>query len=81
MTDYDHSDTSEWINPKKPLTLKDLGLKLPAPPPTQVVSIRLPTRMLNALRAKASSMDIPYQALIKLALETFTRKIHHPHQG
>jgi hypothetical protein len=46
----------------------ELGLDLPKPPPTQVVSIRLPSALLNQLKAFASARDVPYQALIKLLL-------------
>lgn len=74
IKDYDDADTSGWINPHKKLSLKDLGLKLPPVPPTQVVSIRLPTLLLNQLRAKASAQDIPYQALIKLLLSKSIKK-------
>ncbi len=68
ITDYDASDTSAMIDPHKPLGLADLGFKLPPVPPSQVVSIRLPTRLLNEIRARASAIDIPYQAFIKLCL-------------
>ncbi len=68
VSDYDGFDTASMIDPHKRLGLKDLGLKLPPLPPTQVISIRLPTRLLNEIRARASAVDIPYQALIKLAL-------------
>lgn len=72
--DYDEQDTSEWIDRKKKLSLKDLGFKLPSSPPTQVVSIRLPTPLLNQLRATASARDVPYQALIKILL---SRSLRH----
>jgi len=36
--------------------------------PTQVISIRLPSALLNELRAISSETDIPYQGLIKLFL-------------
>ncbi|HLG20094.1 MAG TPA: CopG family antitoxin [Bdellovibrionota bacterium] len=68
ITDYDEFDTSEMIDPSKPLKLQDLGLKLPKSPPTQVISIRLPTHLLNKIRAIGSQRDVPYQALIKLFL-------------
>lgn len=68
IKDYDDNDTTAWIDPHKSLSLKDLGFKLPPSPPTQVVSIRLPTPLLNQLRARASAQDIPYQALIKIIL-------------
>lgn len=74
IREYDHMDTSQWIDRRKQLSLKDLGFTLPPEPPTQVVSIRLPTRLLNALRAKASSLDVPYQSLIKLTLSRFIRQ-------
>ncbi|MFQ5667905.1 MAG: CopG family antitoxin [Candidatus Binatia bacterium] len=54
------------IDPTKPLTLTQLGIDLPKVPPTQVVSIRLPSELLNQPKAFASARDIPYQALIKL---------------
>lgn len=38
IRDYDTRDTSTMIDPDKPLTFGDLGLDLPKPPPTQVVS-------------------------------------------
>lgn len=68
VTDYDSRDTSAMIDPGKPLTLKQIGLELPKVPPTQVVSIRLPSALLNQLKAFAWARDVPYQALIKLLL-------------
>jgi predicted DNA binding CopG/RHH family protein len=68
IVDYDTHDTSGMIDATKPLTLKQIGLELPRVPPTQVVSIRLPSALLNQLKAYASARDIPYQALIKLLL-------------
>ena len=68
IRDYDAVDTSTMIDPSKTLKFEDLGLALPEPPPTQVVSIRLPSTLLNKLRAISSEVDIPYQALIKLML-------------
>jgi len=68
ITDYDSRDTSTMIDSTRPLTLKQLGLDLPKVPPTQVVSIRLPSALLNQIKAFASARDVPYQALIKLLL-------------
>lgn len=68
ILDYDTHDTSAMIDPTKPLTFEQLGLVLPKVPPTQVVSIRLPSELLNQLKAAASARDVPYQALIKLFL-------------
>jgi predicted DNA binding CopG/RHH family protein len=56
------------IDQSKQLKLEDLGLRLPAVPPTQVISIRLPSALLNEIKAISSESDIPYQALIKLFL-------------
>jgi len=66
--DYDTHDASGLIARAKPLRLSEIGLELPKIPPTQVVSIRLPSTLLNQLKAFASARDIPYQALIKLLL-------------
>jgi len=74
INDYDATDTAGMIDSSKPLKFEDLGLKLPDVPPTQVISIRLPSRLLNELKAISSQRDIPYQALIKLFLsESVTR--------
>jgi len=75
IRDYDARDTSTMVDPDKPLAFADLGLDLPKPPPTQVVSIRLPSALLNQLKAFASARDVPYQALIKLLLaESLARR-------
>jgi predicted DNA binding CopG/RHH family protein len=68
ITDYDAQDTSPMIDAAKPLALQEIGVELPKSPPTQVVSIRLPSGLLNQLKAYASARDVPYQALIKLLL-------------
>ncbi len=68
VSDYDNTDTSSFIDVRHPLKLSDLNLKLPEVPPTQVVSIRLPTSLLNEIRALGSRDDVPYQALIKIFL-------------
>ena len=68
ITDYDSSDTSSFIDHKRKMKFTDLGLELPQTPPTQVVSIRLPSELLNEIKALGSQRDIPYQALIKLFL-------------
>ena len=65
---YDLHDTTSMVDASKKLSLDDIDLILPKTPPTQVVSIRLPSYLLNELRALGSKDDIPYQALIKLFL-------------
>ena len=68
IIDYDSTDTSTMINKKNRLRFEDIGLILPPAPPTQVISIRLPTELLNELKALGSRDDVPYQALIKIML-------------
>ena len=68
VKDYDEFDTTTLIDESKSLRFEDLGLKLPQIPPTQVISIRLPSELLNEIKAIGSQRDIPYQALIKLFL-------------
>ena len=65
ILDYDNLETTEFINKSQPLSLADLGLKLPDEGPTKVVSIRLPTNLLNQIKAYSTNNDIPYQAYIK----------------
>lgn len=74
IDDYDAVDTSGMIDRSKLLKYEDLGLKLPEVPPTQVISIRLPSALLNELRAISSDSDIPYHALIKLFLSDSVSK-------
>lgn len=74
IEEYDDIDISERIDTNNPLKFEELGLKLPDAPPTQVVSIRLPTQLLNELKARASQNDVSYQALIKLYLAESLRK-------
>lgn len=68
ISDYDAQDTTELVDSSKPIKFEDIGLRLPKVPPTQVVSIRLPSELLNELKALGSQRDVPYQALIKLFL-------------
>lgn len=68
IDDYDNYDSTGMINPSKPLSFADLGYRLPDGPPTQVVSIRLPSQLLNKIKSIGSQRDVPYQALIKLFL-------------
>lgn len=74
IIDYDHNDTSFMIDPKKGLRLEDIGIKIPPGPTTQVISIRLPTALLNELKALGSQDDVPYQSLIKIFLAEAVKK-------
>jgi predicted DNA binding CopG/RHH family protein len=38
-------------------------------PTTRSISLRLPVRMLERIKAEANSRDVPYQSLIKVWLE------------
>jgi hypothetical protein len=73
--DYDFQEAGSFIDAQKPLKFEDLGLRLPERPPTEVVSIRLPTVLLNQLRSLGSQKDIPYQALIKLFLSESIKRM------
>lgn len=68
ITDYDKKETGLFINKNKPLKLKDLGIELPVDTPTKVVSLRLPTELLNKVKAFASQNDISYTSMIKIIL-------------
>lgn len=68
INDYDYNDTTSFIDNNNPLTLSDLDIELPKEPPTKVISLRLPSELLNKLQAYASQRDVPYTSLIKLIL-------------
>ena len=74
INDYDSVDTSTFIS-NKPLKFNDIGIQLPQQPPTQVVSIRLPTELLNKIKAYSSQRDVPYQSVIKLFLNEKMEKV------
>ncbi len=65
---YDNNDTTNFIDKNKPLSLNDLGFKLPREGTTKIISIRLPTQLYNKLKAFSTKLDIPYQAYIKYLL-------------
>jgi predicted DNA binding CopG/RHH family protein len=68
ILEYDTKDTSQFIDKNKPLKLSDLGIELPTESPTKVISLRLPTELLNRLKATASQNDISYTSMIKILL-------------
>jgi predicted DNA binding CopG/RHH family protein len=72
IRDYDAHDVSADIG--KRMTFEDIGLKLPELAPTQVVSIRLPTTLLNEIKAICSDRDIPYQGWIKWCMSEAVRR-------
>jgi len=56
---YDKNDTSFFIDKNIPLRLQDMNIKLPDEEPTKIVSLRIPTGLLNRIKAYASEQDIP----------------------
>ena len=78
INEYDKNDTSFFIDRTKPLRLKDLNIELPEEELTKVVSMRLPTELLNKIKAYASQQDVPYSSLIKMLLsEGIDRKFNN----
>ena len=73
-TVYDYTDTSAFIDKNKPLSLSDLGFRLPKEKPTKIISIRLPTHLYNQIRAYSTERDMPYQAYIKYLLSKGLQK-------
>lgn len=68
IIEYDDKDTTTLIDRNHPQKLKDLGFDLIDEQPTKVVSIRLPNRLLNQIKAYASERDVSYTSVIKLFL-------------
>jgi len=65
---YDNHDTTVYIDPKRKMKLNDLGFELPKDAPTKVLSLRVPTALLNSIKAYAGEHDVPYSAMIKMLL-------------
>ena len=65
---YDVNDTTDFIDKGKSLKLKDLGFTLPKEQPTKIISIRIPTKLYNEIKAFSTNIDMPYQAYIKYLL-------------
>ena len=59
ITMYDIHDSSSFIDRSKKMRLQDLGITLPKEPPTKVLSIRIPTSLLNSIKAYADDDDVP----------------------
>ena len=68
ITEYDENDTTAFINTKKRMTIADIGFAIPTEKVSQVVSIRLPRRLINALKSLGTQKDVPYHSLIKIFL-------------
>jgi len=65
---YDNYDTTSYIDRKKKMKLVDLGFELPKETPTKALSLRVPTALLNTIRAYAGENDVSYSAMIKILL-------------
>ena len=78
---YDLHDTTSYIDRNKRVSLDSLGIELPPETPTKVLSLRLPTTLLNKIEAYAGQHDVPYSAMIKMLLaegiESKVRNVSH----
>jgi len=61
---WEENDTLDYFNASNVKKVRFPNLKKT----TKSISIRLPVDMIDALKVKANSMDIPYQSLIKILL-------------
>ncbi|OHD50491.1 MAG: hypothetical protein A2096_17380 [Spirochaetes bacterium GWF1_41_5] len=76
---YDHNDTTDYIDKNIPLKLSDLNITLPKENPTKIISIRIPTKLYNSIKAYSTNIDMPYQAYIKYLLyEGIKKKLKSP---
>jgi len=61
---WENNDSMDYIDTSKVKKVRFPNLKKT----TKSISIRLPVDMIDALKVKANSMDVPYQSLIKMLL-------------
>ena len=61
---WENNDITEYVDLTNAKRVRFPNLKKT----TKSISIRLPVDMIDALKVKANSMDIPYQSLIKMLL-------------
>ncbi len=61
---WETHNTTEYFDTSKVKAVRFPNLKKT----TKSISIRLPVDMLDELKVKANSMDIPYQSFIKILL-------------
>ena len=62
---WENNDTTEFFDVSKAKMIRFPNLKKT----TKSISIRLPVDMLDELKVKANSMDVPYQSFIKMLLQ------------
>ena len=65
---YDKNDTTSYIDRKKKMALSDFDIELSDDRPTKVLSLRVPTDLLNKIKAYSGQHDVPYSAMIKILL-------------
>ena len=73
ITVYDKKDTTAFIDKNKAIKLKDIGFDLPEELPSKVISLRLPTELLNRVKALSSQNDVSYTSMIKIILARAVR--------
>ncbi len=61
---WDKNDVTEYFDMEKVRSVRFPNLKKT----TKSISLRLPVDMIEELKVKANSMDVPYQSLIKMFL-------------
>jgi predicted DNA binding CopG/RHH family protein len=62
---WENNDALDYLDTSKVKMVRFPNLKKT----TKSISIRLPVDMIDALKVKANSMDVPYQSLIKIMLQ------------
>lgn len=62
---WETHDTTDYFDMSKTKQVNFPNLKKS----TKTISLRLPADMLDRLKIKANSMDVPYQSLIKMMLQ------------
>jgi len=62
---WEVNDATEYFDTSKVKKVRFPNLKKT----TKSISIRLPVDMLDELKVKANSMDVPYQSYIKMLLQ------------
>ena len=62
---WENNDTMDYFDTSKVKKVRFVNLKKT----TKSISIRLPVDMLDELKVRANSMDVPYQSLIKMILQ------------
>jgi predicted DNA binding CopG/RHH family protein len=62
---WENNDTIDYFDTSKVKKVRFPNLKKT----TKSISIRLPVDMLDELKVRANSMDVPYQSFIKMLLQ------------